>query len=126
MAVTHPSSMRTLIADTVTAQADAGSSLARLVLQASASTEVVVPIFDSSAFDAAAAGVATANTITDGIASTAGTVTQGLIESSTELNEVCSFSVTSTGGGGDIELSSNVISSGQTVSITSLTYTAPL
>ncbi len=35
-------------------------------------------------------------------------------------------SVTATGGGGDITLNSVVISAGQQVSITSLTYTAPL
>jgi len=34
-------------------------------------------------------------------------------------------SVTATGGGGDITLNSIIISAGQTVSITSLTYTAP-
>lgn len=125
MAVTHASSMRNLIADTVTAQADVGTTQAILSLQASASTEIVTCQMASTAFGAASTGVCTANTINDGTASTAGTVTQGQILSSTQRNEVCAFSVTSTGGGGDLELSSNVISSGQTVSITSLTYTAP-
>lgn len=125
MAVTHPSSMRTLIADTVTAQADVGSTFARLELQTATTTTGAILTFDSSAFQAASSGVATANTITDDTNAIGGTVTQGVIYSSTQNNEVLSCSVTSTGGGGDIELSSNVISSGQTVSITALTYTAP-
>jgi hypothetical protein len=114
--------MRNLLADTAMGQC---TSLAILSLQAAASTQIVAPTFDSTAFGAASSGIATANAITDGVASTAGTVTIGQILSSTGTLEVLSCSVTSTGGGGDIELSSNVISSGQTVSITSLTYTAP-
>jgi len=124
MAVTHPSSMRSLIADTVTAQADGGSTLARLLLQDSGSTTVVTMKMASTAFGAAAAGVCTANSITNSTALLGATVTIGLITNST-LTTVCAFSVTSTGGGGDLELSSNVLSSGQTVSITALTYTAP-
>jgi hypothetical protein len=92
---------------------------------AATAAEVATLEMGTSAFGAAAAGVCTASTITDGTASTAGTVTICLFEASTEYGEVFRCAVTSTGGGGDIELSSNVISSGQTISITSLTYTAP-
>lgn len=125
MAVTHPSSMRNLIADQVTAQADVGTTNAILELQTAATSTAALLTMGTSAFGAAAAGVATASTITDDTNAIGGTATQAVIYSSTENNEVLSCSVTSTGGGGDIELSSNVISSGQTVSITSLTYTAP-
>lgn len=125
MAVTHPSSMRNLVADQVTAQVDVGSTFGELQLQAAASTGLVVITFNSTAFAAAAAGVATANALTDGTVTVAGTAAIGFVRSSTQENEVCSCSVTSTGGGGDIELSSNVLSTGQTVSITALTYTAP-
>jgi len=123
MAVTHPTTIRNLVADTVVDSLEDGSTFGLLDFRASASTSVVVLTFDSTAFGAASGGTATANSITDGTASTAGTVTVavGLASCSTE---VFRCSVTSTGGGGDIELSSNVISSGQTVSITSLTYSA--
>lgn len=125
MAVTHPSSMRNLIADQVTAQCDVGTTKAQLLFKDSGSTTVCILTFSSSAFDVAAAGVAVANTIADGNSTIAGTVTIGLIRSATEFNTVLSCSITSTGGGGDIELSSNVISSGQTISMTALQYAAP-
>lgn len=125
MAVTHTSSMRSLISDQVTAQADVGTTQAIVSLQASASTEIVTCQMAATSFGVSSSGLSTAAAIQDGTASTAGTVTLGQILSSTQRNEVCAFSVTSTGGGGDLELSSNVISSGQTVSITSLSYTAP-
>lgn len=126
MSVTHPSSMRSLVADTVTAQCDVGSTWGQLVLTAAASTSLCVLTFSSSAFGAASSGVCTAYSITDGIVSTAGTASAFIIRSATQQNTVCQGSVTSTGGGGDIELSSNILSSGQTVSMTSLTYTAPV
>ena len=122
MAVTHPSSTRSLIADTVLGQL---SSAAVFSLKASASTTIVVTIFDTTAFAAASSGQSTANAITDGTASTAGTVTICAIANSGSTVQIFG-SVTSSGGGGDLELSSNVISSGQNVSITSLTYTAPV
>lgn len=125
MAVTHPSSMRSLIADQVTAQLDAGSSLGQVVLQDTGSTALVICPFSSTAFGAASSGVCTANAITDGTVTVAGTATKGILRSSTEQNTAVLFSVTSTGGGGDMEMSSNVLSTGQTVSVTSMTYTAP-
>lgn len=124
MAVTHPSSMRSLIADTVVDTIDLGSTFGQLLLRDSGSTTLVTLTFASTAFGAASAGVATANAITDGTVLVAATATIGLIQTSTG-NQVLSCSVTSTGGGGDIELSSNILSTGQTVSMTSLTYTAP-
>lgn len=125
MAVTHPSSMRNLIADQVTAQVDVGSTFGELLFQDSGSTTLCTTTFASTAFGTAAAGVATAAAIVDGTVLVAATATIGLLQSSTQNNEVLSCSVTSTGGGGDIELSSNVLSTGQTVSVTALTYTAP-
>jgi len=125
MAVTHPSSMRNLIADTVTAQVDVGSTFGQLLLQASGSTTLATHTMASTAFGAASTGVCTAAAIVDATVLVAGTATIGLIQSATQANEVLSCSITSTGGGGDIELSSNVLSTGQTVSITALSYTAP-
>lgn len=125
MAVTHPSSMRNLIADQVTAQADVGSTFAEMVLQDTGSTALVILGMSSTAFGAASTGLATAFAISTGTVIVAGTATKGIIRSSTQNNTVVSFSVTSSGGGGDVELTSNILSTGQTVEITSLTYTAP-
>ena len=126
MAVTHPASMRNLVADAVVDQIDAPSTtgLGTLRFLDSGSTVVCILTFSTTAFGNSTIGVATAGTITDGNSTIAATVTIGSIFSATTL-EVLSCSVTSTGGGGDIELSSNVISSGQTISMTALTYTAP-
>ena len=126
MAVTHPSSMRNLIANTAIDMLSTGSTFGQLNFTAAASTSLVLCTFASTAFGAASTGVKTANTITDGTVTVAGTATICIIRTSTQQLEVCRCSVTSTGGGGDIELSSNVLSSGQTLSITSLTYTAPV
>ena len=117
--------MRNLIADQVTAQADAGSTSAHLLFQDSGSTTLCTNTFASTAFGTASTGLAVANTITDGTVLVAGTATIAVIQSSTQNNTVLSCSVTSTGGGGDIELSSNVLSTGQTISMTALSYEAP-
>ncbi len=125
MAVSHPTSVRTLLADTVVDLLDlASTEVSTLRFIDSDSTLICILAFSTAAFGAAAAGVATAGTITDGNSSFASTVTVAKIYSFATL-EVLSCTVTSTGGGGDIELSSNVISSGQTISMTALTYTAP-
>ena len=126
MAVTHPASMRNLLANAVVDQIDAPSTtgLGTLRFLDADSTLICILTFSTTAFGNSTVGVTTANTITDGNSSLASTVTVATIFSATTL-EVLSCSVTSTGGGGDIELSSNVISSGQTISMTALTYTAP-
>jgi hypothetical protein len=86
--------MRNLIADTVTAQLDGGTSLAKMDFTTAATAALVVQCeMESSAFGAAAAGVCTAETITDGVASTAGTVTICLFNTSTELGEAFRCSV---------------------------------
>lgn len=112
------------MADAVVDLLDAGATAAYLDFRAASSTSIVICTFQTTAFGAAATGLATANAINDGTASTAGTATVAVALGSCST-EVFRCSVTSTGGGGDIELSSNVISSGQTLSITSLTYAAP-
>lgn len=129
MAVTHPSSMRALITNTVAATLNGGSTFGQLVFQAAASTQLCANTFASTAFGLAttnSSGQAVANTIVDGTVLVTGTATIAVCQAATQAREAWRGSVTSTGGGGDIELSSNVLSSGQTVSMTSLTYTSPL
>lgn len=123
MAVTHPTAIRTLVADLVVDQLDLNTPPAKLMIQTAGSVEVASPTFSNPAFGAAASGVATAAAITSDTNADGGTATKA------ELRQgggtpVILCSVTATGGGGDIQLSSVVISAGQTVSISSLTYTA--
>jgi hypothetical protein len=124
MAVTHPTTVRSAIADLVVARIDAGASAGTLVFQTSGDVEVATCTFNDPAFGSAASGVATANTITDDSSATGGTIAKARAFDSNAV-EVFACSVTATGGGGDIELNSVVISAGQQVGVTALTYTAP-
>ena len=122
MAVTHLAATRNGIADYVVDQLNSGSLI---FYAADGTTEVATLTFGNPAFGAASSGVATANSITSDTNATGGTTTIANLVTSGD-SEIVECSVSSTGGGGDIELSSNVIGAGDTVSISSLTYTAPL
>lgn len=124
MSVTHPTAIRNALADYVVDLLDAGSGPGYIELQTSGDVEVATLVFSDPAFGSATGGVATANTITPDTNATGGTVAKAKFFDS-DNNLVFSCSVTGSGGGGDIELSSAVVSPGQTVTLTSLTYTAP-
>ena len=123
MAVTHPVAIRTLLADTVVDQIDLNTPPGKIIMQTSGGTTVATLTFSNPAFGAAASGVATASAITADSSAVGGTVAKAeLRQGGGTAIVLCS--VTATGGGGDITLNSVVISAGQQVSITNLTYTA--
>lgn len=125
MAVTHPTDVRNGIADYVVDLIDAGGA-GTIVFQDGGSndSDVATLTFSATAFGAASSGVATADTITDDTNCNAGTVTKFTVFSG--AGDSCfTGTVTATGGGGDIILSSTAIGSGDTISISSLTYEAP-
>ncbi|TAK45253.1 MAG: hypothetical protein EPO27_10560 [Betaproteobacteria bacterium] len=124
MAVTHATALRTVLADAAVDSIDNGAAAGTLEFQTAASAEVATLTFSDPAFGAAANGVATASAITSDSSATGGTITKAVLQDS-DGNDKILCSVTATGGGGDIELSSVVVSAGQTVSVSSLTYTAP-
>lgn len=80
--------------------------------------------FADPAFGAASTGVATATNPDAVTGSGDGTAGCFLVEDSTGAN-VFDGTVTATGGGGDLELSTTTISTGVSVDITSFTYTQP-
>lgn len=123
MSVTHPTAVRTGVADFVVDQIDEGTPPGLLVINTSGDVEVATLTFSNPAFGAAAAGVATAGAITSDTNATGGTAAKAELRNAAGTAKIL-CSVTATGGGGDIQLSSVVISAGQTVSISSLTYTA--
>lgn len=123
MAVTHPTAVRTGVADFVVDQIDEGTPPGYLEFQTSGNSEVATLPFSATAFGAAAAGVATANAITSDTSATGGTIAKARLKNAAGTDKIL-CSVTATGGGGDIELSSVIISAGQTVSLSSLTYEA--
>ena len=123
MAVTHPTTIRNGIADYVVDQLNSGT----IVFLTSADAEIATLTFASTAFDGAGtagAGIATAGTITPDTDCNAGTVTKFEAKSSGSA-VIFQGTVTATGGGGDIILSSTAIGAGDTISISALTYEAP-
>lgn len=123
MAITHVAAVRNGLADYVVDTIDAGAGAGALVIMTSGDVEVATLTFSDPAFGAAAGGTATANSISDDTNATGGTAALFKVQDS-DTNEVFRGTVTATGGGGDIELSSVSIGVGDTVSITSFTYSA--
>ena len=128
MAVTLSNAAASAAADAVVDLLDAGSSNShpelRIGVTAMASIVATLEFTDATAFGNASNGVSTANTIADDTNAAGGTAAafQCVDQDGTV---VFSGSVTATGGGGDIELSSVAIGATDTVSISSLTYTQP-
>lgn len=119
MAASYPTTtVRNGMADFIVDQLDGGT----LEFQTSGAVEVATLTFGTPAFGAAASGTATANAITDDTSATGGTIDQAQWKSSAATVVVqCAVGLT----GSDINLSSLSIAAGDTVSISSLTYSAP-
>ena len=125
MAVTHPTAVRQGICNFVVDQLDEGTPPGTLVFQTSGDVEVATLTFANPAFGAAdGSAIATAGTIVSDTSATGGTIAKARMKNAAGTDKII-CSVTATGGGGDIELSSVVVSAGQTVSLSGLTYTAP-
>jgi hypothetical protein len=125
MAVTHPTDVRNDIADLVVDKIDAGGAGTIQFQDGSqGDSDIATLTFSATAFGGAANGIATAAAITDDTDCNAGTVSKFTVFSG--AGDSCfTGSVTATGGGGDIILSSTAIGQGDTISISSLTYEAP-
>ena len=124
MAVTHPVATRNQIADLVVDQLDLNTPPGKIVMQTSGGTAVATLTFANPAFGASASGTATANAIVADTNAVGGTIAKAELRQG-NATAIVLCSVTATGGGGDIQLNSVVISAGQQVSLTSLTYSAP-
>jgi hypothetical protein len=124
MSVTHPTAVRNAIADLVVDLLDGGAGDATLEMQTSGDVEVATLTFAATAFGAASNGSAAAAAIVKETNATGGTIAKALAKDG-DATEIFACSVTATGGGGNIELGSVVISAGQEVSLSSLSYVAP-
>jgi uncharacterized membrane protein len=125
MAVTHPTAVRQGIADFVVDQLDEGTPPGTLVFQTSGDVEVATLTFANPAFGAAdGSAIATAGAIASDTNATGGTIAKARLKNNAGTDKII-CSVTGTGGGGDIELNSVVVSAGQQVSLSSLTYAGP-
>lgn len=127
MSLIHASDIRDGFADFFVDKIDIGTTDANgdLVYMTSGDVEVATLAMSNPAFGAAASGIATAAAITDDSSATGGTVAKFKLQNR-DNTELVQGSVTATSGGGDIELSSVVIAATDTVSTSSMTYTAPV
>lgn len=123
MALTHVTAIRNQLADLVVDAIDAGTGAGYVEIQTSGDAEVATLTFSDPAFGAASSGTATANAITDDSDATGGTAAKFRVFDSDDT-EIWSGTVTATGGGGDLTLTSVAIGATDTVSITSWTYSA--
>lgn len=123
MAITHVTAVRNSLADEITTAVDAGAGAGELVLMTSGDTEVATLTMSDPSFGAASGGTITANAISSDTNATGGTIALFKIQDS-DANEIIRGTVTATGDGGDIELSSLSITAGDTVEISSFDYTA--
>jgi hypothetical protein len=123
MALTHVTATRNAMADAVVDLIDGGAGAGTLEFQTSGDVEVATITFGDPAFGAAASGTATANATTDDTNATGGIIAKFRIYDSNST-EILSGTVTAVSGGGDIEITSLTIAATETVSLTSLTYTA--
>jgi hypothetical protein len=81
--------------------------------------------FSNPAFGAAAVGVATANAISDDVsANNTGTAAVGRLRNR-DNTTVAEFTITATGGGGDLQLNTLAVTAGDRIGISSATVTMP-
>lgn len=125
MALTHTTAIRNGLADYTVDAIDGGTTDANgdLVIMTSGDVEVSTHALANPSFGAASSGTATANAISDDTSATGGTAALFKFQNR-DNTEIFRGTVTATGGGGDLELSSLAIGAGDTVSITSFTYSA--
>ena len=121
MAVTHSSTIRDGLCNYVVDAIDAAGP-GTLEFLTSGDIECATLTFSATAFGAASSGVATASAITSDTSATGGTVAKFVVKSGTPA-EIFYGAVSTSGS--DINLSSLAVGAGDTVSISSLTYTAP-
>lgn len=120
-AVTHNATLRNTLADAVVDATDV-SAPGILRIETTAAALLATITFSATAFGAASGGTATANAMTDETNASAGTAAQFEVRDGAATSVFLGNVQTS---GGDINLSSLSIGAGDTVSISSLTYSAP-
>lgn len=120
MAITLADAARNAACNAVVDLLDGGT----LEFQTSGDVEVATLTFGTPAFGAASSGTATANAITSDSSATGGTIAKAVAKTSGAATLV-TYTVTATGGGGDIELTSLTIAATEPVSLSSLTHTQP-
>tara|TARA_R110000868_G_scaffold24342_2_gene96273 strand:+ start:2644 stop:3027 length:384 start_codon:yes stop_codon:yes gene_type:complete len=126
MSVTHSTALRDTLCNAAVDALDAGSADASgdMRIDTSGNVEVALLVFSNPAFGASSSGTATASAITSDTNADGGTAAKAILRN--RDNTTCiSCSVTASGGGGDLIISNTTVGVGDTVSCSSLTYSAP-
>jgi hypothetical protein len=123
MAVTHPSAIRTILADTVVDSIDVGGA-GSLIFDTSGDVEVATLTFATPAFNAASGPTAaiTTDSITSDTDAAGGIVAKFRMTNGSAAD--AGFLGVVLTSGGDINLSSLDVGVGDTVSMSDLSYTA--
>lgn len=128
MAITHSTATRNAMGDAMGDQVDAGTTDAQgdfVLIESSGPTDLVEINLQNPAFGSPSTGVKPlAGTPLENTASSSGTADTFEIRNRDNA-AVIDGTVTGTGGGGDVEIDVTSISSGQTIELDSLTWTAP-
>lgn len=125
MSITHATALRTTIADAVRAAINGGAGNSTLELRDGTTVAVTFDL-GGAPMGAAAAGVSTLGGVP--IAATAAasvTELDNFLLKDGDGTTQLSGSITTTGMGGDIEVTNTNVASGQDCSLESMTYTAP-
>ena len=127
MAITHSTSVRNALGDTVTGAVDAGTTDAQgdlVFIDSSGPTDLVIFNLQDPAFSAASGGQSSLQgTPLFATAAASGTVDKFEIRNKNN-SMVYTGTVTVTGGGGDIEVENTNINAGQSSAINGHTYNA--
>ncbi len=128
MAITRSVAAQDASVDAVVDLLDGGTTnpTGELIFRTAGDAAVATLAFANPAFGASATGAATANAIADDPSAVGGTTTKFTAEDRDNgAGGVFAGTVTATSGGGDIELSTNIIAASDVVRITSLVYKSP-
>lgn len=126
MSFTHASGTRDNIATQVQTDIEVGASASQLVLRTTGAVAVATLPMSDPTVGSVSGGVLTFTTPIQDTNAAGGTTDRYTIENGNASAVLTgdAGSVTGTGGGGDIELSSTTIGATDTVTINTLTYTA--
>lgn len=126
MALTHTTTIRNSLADLVVDAIDVGTTDAGgdVLIQTSGDADLVTITLANPSFGAASSGTATAASLPrEGTATGTGTAAKFRVRNR-DNTEIFQGTVTASGGGGDMELSSTAIATSDVVRINTFTYSA--
>ena len=124
MALTLPTATRNAMCNACVDLVDTGTKLGKLLIYNAGSANLLCTNrFANPAFGAANTGVATAAAIANGTAIYSSTAAVGKITDGADADVITGLVVGA--GSGDINLNSTTITSGDVISITSMTITQP-